>query len=803
MANYSLETTDADILRSIAAIYGTNSDIWQKIQAGSATSAEIYQAYSVMPQMQVVTAKDGSTVLGWDYDYSNYPVIYDDSAAGVNSNFDFNTYSGNTFNALVPANAGGGGGTPYTFQSGGKFTGTGNTASLLNSPVSPTLAVAGASLACKLGAAISEGLYDLNPDWWAEHLPTMNPETWPSIAGSNSVGQDLIRTLFGINSSGEMSAYMSTEALAYVYMGLRDMGALSGGGDSTATIDDTTGLHQLTIDSMPFICAHDGSYTGSYNSGPSNGVYGSPVLNPSHNDYMMFTTVSGSNASLFICSKTPLTFTRSHWNRWGYYTQNFTLTRSTVNNTYVYTAQITTGNLNTYTSISPGLNVYLDNASTPSVPEIAYVILYGTVSTPAPIDGITPNGSGTTPDPNTITGTTIADVIAQLKQNYPDLFTDSVTNTVMQNDGTLKDYEYVPVPWMNDTTQTSTQPTTGTRTQTDTSVSPQTVPQLFPTTTGESTVPPDTGSGDGSADASPTGSASSLWAIYNPSQSQLDSFGSWLWSSNFVEQLKKLFNDPMQAIIGVHKVYATPPTSGSENIKCGYLDSGVSAAKVSNQYTSIDCGTVNLNEYFGNVFDYDPFTKISVYLPFIGVVPLKTSEVMRSKVNITYGVDVITGACLAKINITRDGCGGILYSYGGSRACHYPISSGSYSGIISGIVTAATGIAASVATGNPLAAVGGVVSGAKSMRATVQHSGGFTGCAGVMGPKIPYIIIERPQIKLATGYEGYEGMPANSVVTIGSCSGYVKFKEVHAEISGAYDDELSEIEGLLKSGIII
>ena len=795
--------SESDIIRTIGLMYGSGSDIWQKIESGTATSAEIYQAYSVIPQMKLQSSLDGSQVLGWDYDYPNYPVVFDDTASGINSNFDFSSYSGSTFNALVPANAGGGGGNPYTFSSGGKFTGTSNPASILNSPVSPTLAVSGVSLACKLGAAISEGLYDLNPNWWAEHLPTMNPETWPSIAGSNSAGQSILRTLFGINSSGQMSAYMSTEALAYVYMGLRDMGAFSGGGDSTATISDTTGLDQRTIDSMPFTCAHDGSYKGGYNSGPSNGVYGSPILNPSHNDYMVFTKLVGSQVYMYICSKTPLTYTRSQWNRYGYYATQQTLSRYTVNNTNVYMHQILSANYNTYTEISPAPNVYSSTSDEVSTSEIAYVILYGTVSTPAPIDGITPNGSGTTPDPGTITGTTIADVISQLKQNYPDLFTGSVTNTVMQNDGSLKDYEYVPVPWMDNTTQTSTQPTTGTRTQTDTNISPQTAPQLFPTSTGESTNPPDTGTGDGSADPIPTGSASSLWAIYNPTQSQLDSFGSWLWSSNFVEQLKKLFNDPMQAIIGVHKVYATPPTSGAENIKCGYLDSGVSAAKVSSQYTTIDCGTVNLNEYFGHVFDYDPYTKISAYLPFIGVVPLKTSEVMRGKINITYGVDVITGACLAKIHVTRDGFGGIIYSFGGSCACHYPISSGSYSGIVSGVITAATGIAAGVATGNPLAAVGGVVAGAKSMHANVQHSGGFTGCAGVMGPKIPYIIIERPQIKMANGYEGFEGMPANAVISIGSCSGYVKFKEVHAEIAGAYDEELSEIESLLKSGIIV
>jgi hypothetical protein len=207
----------------------------------------------------------------------------------------------------------------------------------------------------------------------------------------------------------------------------------------------------------------------------------------------------------------------------------------------------------------------------------------------------------------------------------------------------------------------------------------------------------------------PVGNASSLWAVYHPSQAQLNAFGAWLWSSDFVEQIKRLFNDPMQAIIGVHKVFAPIPTGGSQNIKCGYLDSGVSSPIVTNQYTEVNCGSVSLPEYYGNVFDYDPHTKVSIYLPFIGVVPLKVSEVMRATISVTYGVDVITGACLAKVSVSRDGGGGILYSYGGSCACHYPISSGSYAGIISGIVTSAIGIAGGVATGNPLATIGGAM----------------------------------------------------------------------------------------------
>ena len=176
---------------------------------------------------------------------------------------------------------------------------------------------------------------------------------------------------------------------------------------------------------------------------------------------------------------------------------------------------------------------------------------------------------------------------------------------------------------------------------------------------------------------------------------------------------------------------------------------------------------------------------------------------MRSNVHVTYGVDVITGACLAKVKINRDGGGGVLYTYGGSCACHYPISSGSYSGIISGIATAAVGIAAGVATASPLAAVGGVLAGARQAHADVQHSGGFTGCSGAMGAKKPYLIIVRPQPKTAQNYEDYQGVPSNTTTYLAECDGFVTVKEAHIISSHAYEKEIEEINALLKDGVII
>ena len=215
----------------------------------------------------------------------------------------------------------------------------------------------------------------------------------------------------------------------------------------------------------------------------------------------------------------------------------------------------------------------------------------------------------------------------------PWLFDGSIETATPQLDGTIKHDEYVPIPFSKTDTLDKDKVTTDDTTQTDTKVNPDTFIKITTKTPVDN--PPDTGTGQPDALVMPTGNASSLWAVYHPSQSQLNAFGAWLWSSDFVEQIKRLFNDPMQAVIGVHKVFAPIPTGGSQTIKCGYLDSGVSSPTVSSQYTEVDCGTVKLYEYFGNVFDYEPHTKVSIYLPFIGVVPLNVSEVMRGSISVS------------------------------------------------------------------------------------------------------------------------------------------------------------------------
>ena len=295
-------------------------------------------------------------------------------------------------------------------------------------------------------------------------------------------------------------------------------------------------------------------------------------------------------------------------------------------------------------------------------------------------------------------------------------------------------------------------------------------------------------------------------AIYNPTQSQLAAFSQYMWSKNFIDNISKLFEDPMQAIIGLHMIYATPSRGADSNIVCGYLDSGVTSRTVSSQYINMACGAIKINRYFGNILDYAPYTKIQLFLPFIGVVNLDTNEVMGSTLNVTYRVDVLTGACLAQISVSRSDYGAVMYTFSGNCAVQLPISGGNYSSIIANTIGIGASIGATLATGGAMAPVlvAGAASAVTNSHLSVAHSGSIGANAGAMGGKIPYLIITRPKPYNANNYNNYYGYPSNLAIKLSSCSGYTRVKDIHLEhISRATDDELNEIESLLKTGVII
>ena len=705
--------------------------------------------------------------------------------------------------------------------------------------------IAAVAVGARLGKAFDSLVYKTGKFFGLDMAESLNPETWDSITydmadtGLEGVQKRGLQLLLGLNSNTQkVEAYMPQDAFNYMAYVLAKAGYFDSGNEGSRIAEAPAGV---TVDAA-YVRAH-----------------GTQVLTNSatYGTYPMWMLSSDAGKSGFVIYGQKNSASSTSASRSGIaFATEPGVTVWTVQQTFgggltnFQRRQLSTlkGGVYTNTSIGPSETLpyqvlhgfYIGDfiGSMTSAENQAYAFLgdgsaYVNLPATAPVEGVSDQPGATIPPISS--ANTQQEVTDAINNTFPDLEGDRVEMPVAVPATVPKPVTYVQVPLPstvagNNPTveptatpqanpdidpETATDPLSAlllkllTRPYAATMPDPANDPEEYPEGKPEEPVntnPADVGTGTTPPLVVPVGSASALWTVYNPSMSEINALGAWLWSSNFIDQLLKMFSDPMQAIIGVHKVFASPSVSGRSNIVVGYLDSGVASNVVGSQYTTINCGTVKLSEYFGNVFDYSPHTKVSLFLPFIGVVDLDVGEVMRASISVIYHVDVFSGACLAEVNVTRDGAaGGVLYTYSGDAAVRYPLSSGSYMGMVSGVLSVVGGIAGTIASGGSLAPalLGGAV-GLGNAHTTVQHSGSISGNAGAMGGKKPYLIIRRPQTVLANNFEHYSGVGANQRVTVFQMDGYFRLEDIrNVNIKGATDTEIEEIVRALEEGVLM
>ena len=695
-------------------------------------------------------------------------------------------------------------------------------------------AIAAVSTGITLGKLIDSALYNANPDYWdSVGMSSLNPETWNSITnGDDSPYAGLFNLIMGLDpNTGKSQMYMDADALAYMAYMLKENGWFASGG-VVSNYDDSIRnlLYNPNLYPNPLLS------TNSVIEVPMSRYNGRDrkclIESTTPYNYLFIVNNTTYNYIGVNNANTPFTVTET-----VYYTDDYSVQSRTVHNSfssYLGTPMYTRKN-NTLLGVAAVNGAYSGSISASNqIPtngtsmitpnyyrDIATIVLDGSTTTSNPIEGVTDQENANLPD--TSTWTDIPSTLTSLQTQYPDLWNNSIGFDNIQPDGTVNRTTYVPVAmpsfsYNNDQQPISgTNPQTQTNTQYDPSTTDQTILQLLTDiitatqtqTSPEPTIPPnnpvDVGTGENSPVVPPTGNASALWSVYHPTQAQVDSFGAWLWGSPFLTNIGKLFQNPIDGIISLHKIFVTPVDSGSGTIVVGTLDSEVPSATVNQQYVYVNCGSVNCYEYFGNVFDYPPYTQVSLYLPFIGIVPLDTNDVMRSSINVSYGVDVYTGACLAMVSVNRDGYEVNMYQYAGVASVEYPLSNVQNGQLVSGLLAIGAGVASMIATGGITApAAGAVAAGvATSAKSSVSKSGGFSGNSGAMGIKKPYLIIQRPQTKVADSFVYLNGYPTNVSGKLNQFNGQVKVSHVHVEGVPATDTELSQIETLLKDGVLI
>lgn len=301
--------------------------------------------------------------------------------------------------------------------------------------------------------------------------------------------------------------------------------------------------------------------------------------------------------------------------------------------------------------------------------------------------------------------------------------------------------------------------------------------------------------------------------MYNPSTGALQSLVDYLWTSDWVDNIKKMVANPMDAIISLQLAPYNIETIVSSQCKIGAINTDIVMSKVTNQYQILNCGVVSVPEHWGNALDYNN-VNISIYIPFVGVRSLDTNLIMNSTVGLAYYVDLLTGGAIAMLIVRKKGTSeSIYYTFDCNLNYQIPLTGANYAETMKALLSmgaSAVGAGMALQAGNASAALGATSSmiGSAFMAGSGAHhyegAGNLSANTGLMGQFTPYMIIELPKQSLPKNFKSLKGYTSNITATLGTLSGYTVVESVHVDnIPGATDREKEMIEDLLKGGVIL
>lgn len=301
--------------------------------------------------------------------------------------------------------------------------------------------------------------------------------------------------------------------------------------------------------------------------------------------------------------------------------------------------------------------------------------------------------------------------------------------------------------------------------------------------------------------------------MYNPTMAEMRALGSFMWTDNFFDNIIKLIADPIENIIqiGIVPLDLSSIRGTTQNIYIGNMDSEVPAYPLTTQYITVDLGSFNIRENWGNALDYAPFTDAQLYLPFVGFVPISITEVMDSTITLRYYVDLLSGDCVAAVKvdkISKRGVGlhSVMYHHKGNLLLNIPITGANYGEFYKNLMTAPLQIASGASGGLLPGIASGVQSAfslADSAGNALQRSGSFTGASGLIGCYTPYVALTRPIQQLPAQYSKYVGFPAYITSKLSDLKGFTMVESVIDNTVTATQTEKDMIEQLLREGVYI
>lgn len=289
---------------------------------------------------------------------------------------------------------------------------------------------------------------------------------------------------------------------------------------------------------------------------------------------------------------------------------------------------------------------------------------------------------------------------------------------------------------------------------------------------------------------------------YSLTANRAQQLGWQLWEAGFIDNIKLVNNSPMENVISL-KALPFNVSGNDEEIVLGNVPMNVNGEKVTSFNGKRLIGSINVTGMYNSFLDFAPFTKITIFLPFIGFKDLDVSAIMYKTLTVYYITDILTGACRAELRVDNvpfvcfDGDIGIDISLAASNRAQVEAAfiTSAASNITSAVGSAASGNVEGVAK-----SVIGLAESAMNQYHTTNNGAPSPACSAYQTRDV-YLIYDRPTYQDLKAFNRTHGRMCMLSRTLGTLSGYT-VTSPNVDLSGvtATEEEKEEIVKILSSG---
>lgn len=313
-----------------------------------------------------------------------------------------------------------------------------------------------------------------------------------------------------------------------------------------------------------------------------------------------------------------------------------------------------------------------------------------------------------------------------------------------------------------------------------------------------------------------------LTQSYAMTKQEIQGIGYFLWGATFLDNVKLVNNNPIENVISCKLFPLNFVGDENRNVWLGNVDSETSSRKMNTTQFLYESNAITVPLYYTNkasnlkFLDYEPYTKIEILLPFIGLKELPVNEIANRQLKLRWWIDVVTGTVETDICVKYGSSDFYpIAIYNSQCGVDIPLTAQNLAQVQSAYIQNAIGGGVALATGNVAGVVGSVAGAVTEQYHTQTHGTPSPACA-IESNLLPMLKITRPKISYLgtqnTGentvdrtkkYRDLMGSPSYIVKNLGSLSGYTEVENPQIAVSGALVEEVEEINRLLSEGVIL